>query len=1402
MKTPRTICAVIVVCLCSLASLRAETSLEFGFGKSDITPSVALRLSGYGNRTDVFEGVDEKLFVRVMVVRTDDGRVSALIAVDTIGLPGTLTKSIAARANKRYGIPRDRIVVCGTHSHTAPHISAGLTNIFAVPLTAEQERDSQEYTQRVADTIVETVGQAVKRLRPGQLFAAQGEAGFARNRRTVRDGSWTGFGVQAGGPTDHSLPVLKIADEDGTVRGLVFNYACHCTTFGPSYNRVNGDWAGHASRMLEQRYPAATALCTIGCGADQNPQRDNDATKAKALAVAQGKEVADEVSRIIAEPMSEVTAALRTSFGYAGLPVDRPTVPELKTQLDDRRPQFRRHAQNMLDLRERMGRLPETYPAPVQVWSFGDQLCMVFLGGEVVVDYALRLKQEIRSKLVWLSSYSNDLFGYVASERVRREGGYEVSGSMIYYNQPGPWAEGTEEVVVRRVHELVEQGSFTGPLTPEEALARFHLQPGYKIGIVAAEPLIADPVNFAVAADGRLWVVEMGDYPRGEDDQGKPGGRVKVLDDLDGDGRYDTSTLFLDGLEYPNGVFPWGGGVLISGAPAILYAEDTDGDDRADVTKPLYRGFEADNPQHRVAGFAYGLDNWLYLASGTNNHEIQSVSSGATIDMSGRDVRIRPDKGLIEAVSGRTQFGRNRDDWGNWFGGDNSRPIYHYVVSDRYLSRNPYFPAPDPFVHLMTPALAPPVYPTSRTLDRFNDLFALNRFTSACSQMIFRDSSLGPDVEGAAFISEPVHNLVHRAVLTDDGVSFRAARHPKELQSEFLSSTDHWFRPTTTATGPDGSLWIADMYRHVIEHPEWIPESWQAQLDLRAGHDRGRIYRVYRSDGELQKISPLNDRPSQELVGELQHSNGWRRDTAQQLLVERRDHSTVAPIRDVLRSGTAIAKVHALGTLQGLDALRASDLSLALSDSDPRVLRRAILLSERLLDDHPQLARRITQLGSHPAPRVRLQVALSLGEWDNDAAAEALAKIAIDNVGDSWLRTAVLSSSVNHATKMLGHILGRVGGSADHSLLLQHLISTASRGGGAERLAEVLRTLTASGAGPPQVWEMEALASFDRAIRGQNESLAKLRDQAAGELSKPLARAALIVDTARELAQDETAAIAERVVALPLLGRGFDRQQSDRAIVAGFLSAAHPLPLQLAAVEALSRMPASEIPTLLLANWKQLSPRVQSEVLGALLSKRPWQQQLLAAIESQRVAVSDLDASTRNRLVSVGNREFRDRVRKQLGDVKTDRQSVIEQYQTVMRLVGDAGSGAESFKKTCAACHRHQSTGNDIGASLAALQDKSSESLLISVLDPNRAIEGKYKNYVCVTTDGRVLNGMIVSESTSSITLAQANGTKATLLRVDIDQLSSTGISFMPEGLEKDLTPQQLADIFAFLRSE
>ena len=1386
----------------------AEPTSEIGFAKVDITPTEPVRLSGYANRDQAYEGVDEPLHARAMAIRTAGETPCVLVSVDTIGFPGVLTREIHDVLQQQHGLPRANFVLACTHSHTAPQIDRGLDNIYSTPLNDDERARTAAYTERVRERIIQVVADAIADLKPGRLFTAAGEAHFAVNRRVIRDGKWTGFGINPAGPIDHALPVLKITDPTGRqIRGLVFNYACHCTTFGGDYNRVNGDWAGYAAKYLEEEHPEATAICTIGCGADANPERVP--ARAFMIAQAQGREISDEVARLIAGPMTEVTAPLRATYGFAGLPIDRPSREELRERLNDTSPQVRRHADTMLEIRQRMGRLPETYPMPIQVWRFGDQYTMAFLGGEVVAEYALRIKREFTPENAagpaWVTAYANDVFGYVASERMRDEGGYEVDYSMIFYNQPGRWSSGTEDVILRRIHELYLDNLPNSPLSPEASLPTFKLPQGLAIGIVAAEPLIADPISFEVGPDGRLWVVEMGDYPRGAHDDGAPGGRIRVLTDVDHDGRYDEAVTFLDDLAYPTGVMPWRNGAIISGAPDIIYAEDTDGDGRADVRRPLFHGYKEANPQHRVNGFAYGLDNWLYLAGGDSSGDITSVRTGTKTNVSRRDSRIDPDNDLIEAETGRSQYGRVRNDWGDWFGNENSRPLYHYVLSDRYFARNPHVPAPQAIVRLYDEPGPPPVYPASRTVDRFNDLFTENRFTSACSPHIFRDTSLRNDLYGAALICEPVHNLVSRQMLKPDGTTFAWSRHPDEQSAEFLASTDNWFRPTHMLTAPDGTLWVSDMYRMVIEHPEWIPEAWQSQLNLYAGNDRGRIYRVYRKTTDQ---SPTFDIPDLTRLDDVQlarlltDSNGWRRDTAQMLLIQRETLGQPAAqaLRDAAVDEAApLGQVHALNILNARGLLRLHELTAALRSAHPLVVREALRISETHLDQ-PAVLSQVVNAAQHANVRVQLQAALTLGESDDPRAADALANVAADAGDDRWVQAAVVSSALGKADGILATLLARTRGQGPSADLIPPLVSTALADEPVTGFARLLDILNAEDSREVEDWQMNSLAACIDALQRHQLSLATLAEQAG--TASLVGRTKPTFSAARATASDENAPLPRQLAAARLLGRGADYAEADRRLLAIWLAPQVHRDLQSAAIAALSRLPAADTPELLLENWPAAGPQQRASILEALLTRAPWTEALLAAIADDVLTSADLDAATRTRLSEHPQDGIRTRAAKLLGaPASADRAQVIADYQSVYELTGDPQRGAAAFKQRCAACHQHHGIGNNVGAQLSALTNKSTEFLLTAVLDPNRAVEYKYRAYEVLTVDGRVYSGMIVEESATSLTLAKADGTRDTILRSDIDELHGSRKSFMPEGLEKDVTPQNLADIFSFIQS-
>lgn len=585
------------------------------------------------------------------------------------------------------------------------------------------------------------------------------------------------------------------------------------------------------------------------------------------------------------------------------------------------------------------------------------------------------------------------------------------------------WIEGSELVITRpavgALPASVERISakqliafdMPPPQSPEEALASFQLRPGFRIELVAAEPVVVDPVYLDWDAEGRLWVVEIRDYPLGMDGKGKPGGVVKVLEDTNGDGRYDRATPFLEDVPFPTSMMPWRKGVLVAAAPDLFYAEDTDGDGRANVRRILFTGFNPGNQQHRLNGFEWGLDGWIYAANGDSGGRVKSLATGKVISISGRDVRFRPDTGEIETVSAQTQYGRRRDDWGNWFGNNNPTWLWHVTLPENYLRRNPRLAVKSVLHVLANYDDSTRVFPASAPMVRPNQPWSLNHVTSACSPTPYRDELFGPEFATSVFISEPVHNAIHREVLVRDGAGFKSHRAPGEEQSEFLASRDNWFRPVTLKTGPDGALYIADMYRFVLEHPEWISPEMQARLDLRAGEDKGRIYRVVPAGKTRRPIPHLARLSSRELVAAMDNPNGWQRDTVQRLLFERPDKSVNEPLKELLTVTRAPqVRLQAFATLGMLGSLTPETLIVTLADPHPAVRCEALRQSESVAGRRDTVFQAVAALASDGDAAVRLQAAFSLGAWPPVKSEPFLRELASRDDADELLRIAIMSS--------------------------------------------------------------------------------------------------------------------------------------------------------------------------------------------------------------------------------------------------------------------------------------------------------------------------------------------------------------------------------------------------------
>jgi putative membrane-bound dehydrogenase-like protein len=961
------------------------------------------------------------------------------------------------------------------------------------------------------------------------------------------------------------------------------------------------------------------------------------------------------------------------------------------------------------------------------------------------------------------------------------------------------------------LRNLIDRRSFNDMLaqvdpeakSPEASLAALKPRPGFVAELVVSEPLVQDPIAFAWGPDGKLWVVEMGDYPLGVDGKGKPGGRVKILEDTKGTGRYDKATVFLDNLPFPTGVMPWRKGVLVTCAPEILYAEDTDGDGKADVVKKLYSGFVEGNQQHRANGLMWGVDNWVYGANGDSGGRVKSAKTGQAVELRGHDFRIRPDEGLIELTAGQTQYGRGCDDWGNWFGGNNSNPVWHFALDDRYLRRNPHLAPPDPRVPVSIAPGTAPVYPISRTLPRFNDFAMVNRFTSACSPIVYRDELFGPAFAGNTFVSEPVHNLVHREVMAPEGVTFRSRRAPDEERSEFLASEDNWFRPTMIRTGPDGALWVADMYRFVIEHPQWIPADWQRRLDLRAGHDKGRIYRVYPVGAKPRAIPRLDKLDTAGLVAALDSPSGWQRDTAQQMLLWRADKSAV-PLLEKLAatSERPQARLHALCTLDGLGALTRELLLKALADAHPGVRRHAVRLCEPRLAAAPDLGPALLRLRDDADPQVRMQLAYTLGEWDDPRAGAALGELAVRAAGDRYLTTAVLSSlNRKNLDRVLTAVLGG-SGATPRPELIQELLRQADAFGDPRATVTLLEAVTPADGAKPAEWQFAALAGLLDNLDRRGSSLRQLADTGGDDMKRALARLTALFAAARAAAADPQAAPAGRAQAVRLLGRGPDHRAEDVDLLSNLLVPQTPDEVQSAAVAALGRLRDADVPARLLRGWKAHGPGLRAQVLEVLFRRDDWRRAALEAMERQELPPAEVDAARRQQLLTSRDASVRARAEKLFGGtVNPDRQKVIDAYREVLTMTGDARRGGPLFVKSCATCHKLADQGGEAGPDLTPLAGRPLDYLLTNILDPNRAVEARYITYVAETKRGLTLTGVLAGESGNRLTLIGSDGKPQTVLRSDLESLTSTGKSLMPDGLEKDLKPQDLADVLAYLRA-
>jgi putative membrane-bound dehydrogenase-like protein len=938
------------------------------------------------------------------------------------------------------------------------------------------------------------------------------------------------------------------------------------------------------------------------------------------------------------------------------------------------------------------------------------------------------------------------------------------------------------------------------PLSPAESMALTHVAEGYELQLVAGEPLVRDPVAFDWGPNGELWVAEMADYPKGMDNKGKHGGRVRLLIDTDSDGRYDKSTVFLDGLSFPAGVMPWRKGVLVAAAPVLLYAEDTDSDGRADIRRTLFEGFHEGNQQLRINGLYWGLDNTVHCASGAawggfgGANSIKSMVSGKSIPIHSGDFRFDPDNGWIEATSGPSQFGRVRDDWGNWFGVQNSHPLWHYVLPVRYLRRNNDVTYPDSRHQVRTPR-NPKVYPNKPPQKRFHSYEQSGRYTSACGPSIYRDTLLFGDGDTThAFTCEPFHNLVQHSVLRDSIATFEGKR-ASDGEKDFFASADRWSRPVFTRTGPDGALWVADMYRYMIEHPEWLPKNGQDELRpyFRSGEAYGRIYRIAPKAKPLRKVPKLRGRKPAELVGFLSSPNGTVRDMAHRLIVESSDGSVAGQLNQVLsQAGLPQARLHALATLDGLGSLNAETLGQVLADKHPYVRRLAFRLAEKFPDEGEYFApffdfESARQLSGYEL-KVMLQQLFTAGFFSNKEIGESLARFLSERfskIRSPYFEAALLSSAHTHYEQVLL-------ASSSSGTVFEQLIRMGIKKNQAA-LSEKLDS----------VWENTKPEDSFRVAKLWMSVLAQAGVRLAGleEAGFPGQTAKLksILMEAERVSLDSGASLRIRSAAIEALSRGSELHDSVVITLGKLIQPTENPDVRYDAITAVGNMTQIGSARMLLGTWPGLLAAERVKALDVLLSRAAWQVELLEALESRHISVNGFSAVHRDRLLKSRNKPTADRAKRIFNAlVSPDRAETLVNYLPVLKLNGDAKEGRFVFTMLCAECH---SPDKQLGPDLRSITDRSGEGLLASIIDPSRQVDPKYMAYTVVLKNGRGMVGIIGSESGQSLQIKVPGVGDQSIIRNQIKSLTSLDYSLMPNGLEAGLTHQNVADLIEFLKT-
>ena len=1031
---------------------------------------------------------------------------------------------------------------------------------------------------------------------------------------------------------------------------------------------------------------------------------------------------------------------------------------------------------------------------------------------------------------------------------------------------------------------------------PGEAHATLHVTEGLVAELIAAEPLVESPVALAFDADGRLFVAENRGYPVGPPEGEPPLGRISELLDTNGDGEIDSRRTFAEGLTFPNGLLAYRGGWIVTCAPDVLFLKDADGDGRAEIREVLLTGFSTSgSTQLRVSHPAWGGDNWIYLTGGLTGGRVTSPRhpDGPMVELARADLRFLPDGSRWEKVDGGAQFGQTFDDFGSRFICYNRVQVQQVVAPAATWRRQPLLRFTDTVHNCPVEVVSEPL----RGHGAAARLFPLTThvttadshagtFTAACAVTVFRGDNLPAAFRGAVLSCDPTGNLVHADQLIAAGAVSAAL--PLLRDHELLASTDPWCRPVFLANAPDGTLYVCDMYRKTIEHPDYLPVEIRKQTDFETGRHSGRIWRVRGAGGDAAQLAArrapaLSGVPATDLVAHLRSANGWHRDTARRLLIERDDRSVLPLLRKVLRDPTAAPEgvAAAVSVAHHWQALQPGDWRNLLTSE--RAELRA--LATRLVSEDRELvaglARLLTALLRDESPRVQFQAAVAVAQLPPGGEPEfeselstSLAELGLRSGADRWTRAAVLAASAGREASLLTAVLDRLddetAGGVSKNDVAGSPTSPAtppSAHGGPTGRSSATGSISQGSAAPflMELGRIAALALPESALvsdspqwldapgdawrkrvplwtglaRGLRErgqvpagtaawSKLSLTEGGTSAWQTALERATNELRTSlatlgKPASQENAADAQERTgpegdTLAGVRGRAVDAApwtlELLEFLAEGPWEVAGPLlrttagmdheEVSLASLRLLAAVPRDEVAGWLLEpdEFARRSPRVRAEILATLLAQSTHARGLLTAIEGRTILPTAVDAFRRRQLLQHPDATVKARATALFGQPEGDRAAVYDAWKEVADLPGHSGRGREVFARVCANCHRLDRVGHAVGPDLFGVRNQPKASLLLHILVPDHEITEGFAAFSVVTTEGRVLSGLVTGSTPEQVTLRLPQGVEQTLPRASLQEFSAAGVSLMPTGLERDLTQTQMADLLSFLKGE